>query len=63
MISKIVRTYSRHYADNGQVTAYVEWLDHKGRSGRTEGRPDSAHMQALIERAEREGVPVQRETW
>jgi hypothetical protein len=72
MVAKITRAYVRHYRDNGQTTAYVEWLDHKGKAGRTEaptvcpccGREGlGAHMQALFDRAEREGVAVERETW
>ena len=37
MIVKITRAYVRHYSDNGQTTAYVEWLDNRGKAGRTEG--------------------------
>lgn len=62
-ISKITKAYIRTYSDNKQTTAYVEWTDSKGKSGRTEGKPNNAHMQALLARAEREGVQVARETW
>lgn len=37
MIKRITRAYVRHYSDNGQTKAYVEWLNHKGVFGRTEG--------------------------
>lgn len=37
MIKKITRAYVRHYRDNGQMTAYVEWIDGRGKAGRTEG--------------------------
>lgn len=73
MITKITRAYTRHYSDNGQTFAYVEWIDNKGRSGRTEGAQHSdccvrtphfaTHMQALLNRAEREGLTIERERW
>lgn len=73
MIATITRAYIRRYSDSGQVTAYVEWIDHKGAKGRTEGPPPSApcptcgckkalnrtHMGALFLRAERQGVTVE----
>ena len=75
MIAKITRAYVRHYRDNGQTTAYVEWIDHNGTAGRTEGavlskRPGPTlaetyglHMGALIARAICHGVEVERQTW
>jgi hypothetical protein len=63
MIKTITKAYIRTYGDNGQTTAYVEWVDGRGRAGRTEGKPDNLHMLALLARAEREGVTVKRETW
>lgn len=63
MITKITKAYIRTYTDSGQTTAYVEWVDRKGKTGRTEGKPDGTHMQALLQRAEREGVKVERERW
>jgi hypothetical protein len=63
MITKITRAYIRTYSDNGQTKAYVEWVDHKGERGRTEGEPDNQHMQVLMSRAQREGVAVKRERW
>lgn len=63
MIKQITKAYVRTYSDSGQVTAYVEWVDRRGTSGRTEGKPDGAHMRALMSRAEREGVKVERERW
>ena len=74
MITKITAAYVRHYSDNGQTTAYVEWIDHDSRKGRTEGRvceraddtsniPAGPHMQALFARARRDGVSVKTETW
>jgi len=72
----ITRAYIRHYGDNGQTTAYVDWFDGKGKPGRTEGpalwlkegldhrhAPDGEHMRALFARAEREGVVITREVW
>lgn len=61
MIAKITRIYTRRSADNGQVTTYVEWVDRRGRTGRTEGSAFSDHMRALISRGEREGVIPTRE--
>jgi hypothetical protein len=61
MIAKITKAYIRTYSDNGQTKACVEWIDHKGENGWTEGKPDNAHMQALLARAEREGVTVERQ--
>lgn len=62
-IEKITSAYVRKYADNDQTVAYVEWVDHRGKHGRTEGKPGGAHMEALMQRAKREGVPVKHETW
>ena len=63
MIATITKAYIRTYTDNGQTVAYVEWIDDRGKSGRTEGERSNVHMQALLARAKREGVTVQRETW
>lgn len=63
MIAKITKIYTRHYSDNGQTTTYVEWTDTKGKSGRTEGNASNGHMQALIQRGQREGVKLTTETW
>lgn len=57
--NKIVKAFIRHYTDNNQTTAYVEWDD----GARTEGKPDNTHMRALLMRAEREGLQIERETW
>lgn len=62
-IAKITKAYIRHYADSGQTTAYVEWVDEKGKTGRTEGKPSGLHMEALLNRARREGVAVEKQTW
>lgn len=64
MITKITDTYLRRYTDNGQVAVYVEWIDRNGKRGRTEGAfPPGTHMQALLNRAQREGVPHRFEKW
>ena len=68
-IAKITKAYVRHYSDNGQTTAYVEWLDESGHAGRTEGEADyawgpiSSHMHALFKRAEREGLTIAWQKW
>lgn len=72
MRQKITKAYVRHYRDNGQVTAYVEWAD----GGRTEGatmRLDDprrgvritfgTHMHALFAAAKRQGIQMHREVW
>ena len=70
MIAKITRAYTRYYSDNRSTMAYVEWIDHKGKCGCTEGDarqynrvPIGDHMYALFERAKREGVTIEKETW
>lgn len=72
-IAKITDAYVRHYSDNGQTTAYVAWVDSKGRTGRTEGavRAESGtlaqvygeHMGALMARAICHGIEIRRERW
>jgi hypothetical protein len=64
--NKIVRVYTRRYSDSGQCSAYVEWSD----GTRTEGparnynqMPVGKHMIALFERAVRNGLKIERETW
>lgn len=75
-IANITAAYTRHYRDNGQTTAYVEWIDHAGHKGRTEGplllprgskRPLAEiyglHMGALFARAICHGVEIDHQTW
>lgn len=77
MIARVTRMFIRRYSDNGQTVAYVEWLDRRGKPGRTEGTPQripsrhgrpetwtfGEHMHALFGRGRREGLTLQRETW
>ena len=63
MIAQITKAYIRTYSDSGQVTAYVEWIDRDGKAGRTEGSQYGWHMKALMARARREGLRVNRERW
>lgn len=72
MIARITAAYVRRHSDNGQLTRYVEWIDHRGKHGRTEeptycpycGRRNvGTHIRALIARGRREGVALERETW
>lgn len=56
---EIERAYVRHYSDNYQTTAYVEWLD----GSRTEGNLENLHMQELFRRAKRDGIEIENETW
>lgn len=53
----------RRYSDNKQVTASCGWIDNAGCPGRTEGEPHNPHMQALLQRAIREGIYIQQRTW
>jgi hypothetical protein len=63
MITKITKAYVRTYSDNNQTTGYVEWIDNKNKTGRTEGKPNGSHMKELFKRARREGVKVTKEKW
>lgn len=58
MITQILSARVTEYWDNGQTIAYVEWRDSRGKTGTTSGDPNNAHMQALLARAEREGIEV-----
>lgn len=72
-IAKITRAYVRKYRDNGQSSAYVEWVDDRGNAGRTEGpikaetgtlaRVYGLHMGALMARAICTGIEIEREIW
>jgi hypothetical protein len=61
-IAHIVGAWITHYGDTGQVKAYVRWQDTRGKEGTTEGSPNSAHMQALLDRAIRSGVRIKHST-
>lgn len=61
-IRRIRAAAIRHWSDTGQIVAYIDWTDERGQYGCTSGRPDSAHIQALIARAVREGVVVRQES-
>jgi hypothetical protein len=63
MIKKITRAYTRHYRDNKQVTSYVEWVNKLGDRGRTYGDPNNSYMRALLVRARKQGVTIEREVW
>jgi len=62
MIKAITKVEIVKYVDNGQRKAYVYWVDHRNKTGSTEGSPTSLHMKELIKRARREKVAVTRET-
>jgi len=55
----VTKAYIRHYSDNGQTKAYIEWAD----GARTEGERNNLHMRELFKRTEREGITITRETW
>lgn len=57
--TQIKKAYIRHYSDNNQTTAYVEWAD----GGRTEGSPSNGHMLALMLRFATLGGAITREEW
>lgn len=65
---RIKRIYTRHYRDNDQSRAYVDWEG----GARTEGEakdyhgvlvPCGVHMGALFDRALCEGLTIEREVW
>lgn len=57
---QIKRVYTRHYHDNGQNCAYVEWQD----GSRTEGKAADYHgVGLLFDRALAEGLTIKREVW
>ena len=58
MITKILSANITKYWDNGRTIAYIDWRDSRGKTGTTSGDPKNPHMQALLTRAEREGVTV-----
>jgi hypothetical protein len=62
-IDHITKAYIRTYEDNDTTKAYVEWVDEKGKPGRTEGDPEGAHMKALLDRAKREKIKVENQKW
>ncbi len=62
-IKQITKAYIRTYSDSGDEKAYIEWIDDKGKPGRTEGKADGAHMKALLDRAKREKVKVETQKW
>lgn len=55
-IAKITNVKTIKYSATKQIVTYIEWVDHKGVAGRTESFNANPHMEALIARAEREGV-------
>jgi hypothetical protein len=66
--AEIKRVYTRHYTDNDTWRAYVEWAD----GSRTEGQaiehkgdvlPTSLHMSNIFDRARRQGLTVEHQTW
>ncbi len=74
MTKQIKRVYVRRYRDNEQVTAYVDWADGSRTEGNIRKLHDwrgyrytefdfGEHMHALFNRARREGLHLQLETW
>lgn len=61
-IARITKAYIRKYSDSGQIQAYVEWIDGRGATGRTEGEPCNLHILAPNVRASKsDGRPG--ESW
>jgi hypothetical protein len=56
---RIDAVVTRHYRDNDQTTVYIYWAD----GGRTEGKPNSEHIKALVARAVSQGVKPTIEQW
>lgn len=65
MTRTIKRAYTRHYSDNDQLAAYVEWSCGSRTEGAAEAplSPSGLHMRALFARAERDGLTISHETW
>jgi hypothetical protein len=61
--STIKRAYTRHYSDTGQTFAYVEWSYGSRTEGEVEHHRLGLHMLALFQRAQREGITIENETW
>lgn len=58
MPNTIISVRITQYRDNGQTSAWIGWSD----GSSTHGKPDGAHMEALLARAQREGVQIVRDT-
>lgn len=63
MIKQITKTYTRLYRDSEELVAYIEWIGHNGKTGRTGGDKNNPHMQALLARADREDVKLEHQIW
>ena len=59
MTNQITRAIIIHYMDNCQIIAHVHWAD----GSQTAGDPKNTHMQALLDRAKREGKYEGEQTW
>lgn len=64
----ITKAYTRHYRDNGQNVACVEWSNGSttiGAAKRYHGIliPLGEHMGALFDRALRDGLTIGKEVW
>ena len=59
-IARITDAEIHHYTDTGGKQAHVYWEDQRGHLGHTAGEIGGAHVEALLERARREGVRVKR---
>jgi hypothetical protein len=62
-IKKITGVENRYYSDSGQTKTYVYWEDTAGATGRTEGDPNSIHIEQLIARARKEGAKLLETRW
>ncbi len=60
---EITKAYIRHYSDNGQTTAYVEWSDGSRTEGSVHGNGMGLHMRSLLQRAVNSGLTITKETW
>jgi hypothetical protein len=65
---KITRIYTRHYTDNDQSKAYVDWSNGSQTAGEVEDYhgvliPVGTHMGALFDHGLREGLTIGREVW
>jgi hypothetical protein len=60
-ISRITKACVVKYEDNGETKVEIEGVDTKGKTFHTSGPAGNSHMEALLERAKREGVRVKHE--
>lgn len=61
----IKRALTRFYSDNRQLSAIVIWADGSATYGKARKplEPIGLHVQALFDRAKRDGLTIEHEVW